>query len=362
MNKTKNTVLFSILLVFVFIYVGKNSNFRGIRRYVISVEIAWTILFGGLDLANAKDNFIIPGAHGFKPPISTRNPNLNNPAPGGARQNTAKGLFPNPNKPPRAPSGFRTPHKSVEKQGLYGGATGFGGSGSGSGSPGSDSNQNNNQNNPRSKSSDQCQNTNYSNQKKKKKKKNSHQVSKKRVIEAHQDFMSKMNKKGYEVNIPEDRFLELSTNPQTGKFDEKSIFEAEGGLELEANGRVKNLRRPGNSKVDLDFVAERVGSGETIFIDHKGMIDFGSLSEKGIDISGFPSHESVAFNMGKDSVTQKGTFIGMDQGPAPLEEVVHLYNFKEIRNRNETPVLMQAVLNGAEQAGYMDGIIFLNYE
>ena len=117
-----------------------------------------------------------------------------------------------------------------------------------------------------------------------------------------------------------------------------------------------------NPKVDLDFVAERVGSGETIFIDHKEIIDFGSLSDKGIDIFGFLSHESVAFNMGKDSVDQKGKFIGMDEGPASMEEVVHLYNFGNIRNRTETLLLMQVVLNGAEQAGYMNGIIFLNYE
>ena len=361
MNRTKNTVSFSILFVFVFIYVVKNSNLRGTRRYFISLKIVWILMFGWLDPANAKDNQIIPGAHGFKPPISRRNPNFNNPALGGARQNTGKGVFPGLNKPPRAPSGFRTPPKHVKNQGLYGGATGSGGSGSGNGSgnPGDDSNQNN----PRFKSSDQCQNPDYFNQgQKKKNKKNSRQVSKKKVIEAYQDFMSKMKKKGYEVNISEDRFLKLSTNPQTGKFDEKSIFETAGGLELEANGIVNNLRRPDNPKVDLDFVAERVGSGETIFIDHKGMIDFGSLSDKGIDISGFPSHESVAFNMGKDSVDQKGKFIGMDQGPASMGEVVHLYNFENLRNRIETPLLMQAVLNGAEQAGYMDGIIFLNYE
>ena len=181
---------------------------------------------------------------------------------------------------------------------MYGGATSFGGSGSGS--PGDDSNPNN----PRFK--DQCQNPNYFNQAQKKK------------------------KKGYEVNISEDRFLELSTNPQTGQYDEKSIFETEGGLELEAKGMVNNLRRPDNPKVDLDFVAERVGSGETIFIDHKGMIDFGSLSDKEIDIFGFLSHESLAFNMGKDSVDQKRKFIGTDQGPASMGEVVHLYNFENI--------------------------------
>jgi hypothetical protein len=55
--------------------------------------------------------------------------------------------------------------------------------------------------------------------------------------------------------------------------------------------------------------------------------------------------------MGKDSVTQKETFIGLDQGPASMAEVVHVYNFENIRNRNEVPLLMQSVLNGAEQAG-----------
>ena len=122
------------------------------------------------------------------------------------------------------------------------------------------------------------------------------------------------------------------------------------------------MRRTDNPKVDLDFVAERTDSGQTIFVDHKGMIDFGSLSDIGIDTSGFPSHESVAFNMGKDSVDQKGRFVGFDKGPSSMTEVVHLYNFQNIRNRSEIPLLMQAVLNGAEQAGYTDGILFLNYE
>ena len=92
------------------------------------------------------------------------------------------------------------------------------------------------------------------------------------------------------------------------------------------------------------------------------MSDFGSLSDKGIDISGFPSHQSVGFNMGKDSVDQKRKFIGMNQGSASMGKVVHLYNFENIRNKTETPLLMQVVLNGAEQAGYMDGITFYKFE
>lgn len=173
--------------------------------------------------------------------------------------------------------------------------------------------------------------------------------------------MAKLKKENYSVNFSEERFLELAKNPQTGKFDEKSIFETTGGLKLEAKGVIRNLRGPENRKVDLDFMAERVGSGKTIFVDHKGMIDFGSLLDKGIDISGFPSHETVVFRMGRDSVEQKQDFIGLDKGPASMEEVVHLYDFEKIRSTAEKPLRMQAVLNGAEQVGYTDGSIFLNY-
>jgi hypothetical protein len=67
-------------------------------------------------------------------------------------------------------------------------------------------------------------------------------------------------------------------------------------------------------------------------------------------------------NMGKDSVEQKGGFVGVDPGPTSRSDVVHLYNFKNIRNTAEIPLLIQAVLNVAEQAGYTDGIIFLNYK
>ena len=206
--------------------------------------------------------------------------------------------------------------------------------------------------------------SNYQNQndKKKKNKKNSTEVSKERVIEAYQNFISEMNYKGYQENISEDRFLELSTNPQTGVFDEKSIFEAEGGLQGEVEGLYSNLRRTNNPKVDLDFEATSLQTGQTIFVDHKAMIDFASLADKGIDTSGFPNHESVAFNMGKDSVFQKERFIGFNKGPESRDDVLHLYNFKNMRNNAEKPFLVQAVLNGAEQAGYTDGILFLNYE
>lgn len=61
----------------------------------------------------------------------------------------------------------------------------------------------------------------------------------------------------------------------------------------------RNLRRPANPDVRLDFEAIDIKTRNLIFVDHKGMIDFGSLSDIGIDTSSFPSHESIAFNMGE---------------------------------------------------------------
>ena len=267
-------------------------------------------MFGWVEPVYSTNNPIIPGANGFQVPISKpnlNNPRLTNPAPGlgGGKKNT--NVSPGSSKPGRAPSGFRTPHKPltqkpVKQNKFYGGAPGGSGSGSGSGSPTESSNQNT----PDSKPSDQCKNLDGFNEgSKKKKKKNSSAIKREKVIEAYNNFLSKMERKGYKLNVSENRFLELSINPQTGDFDQKALFEAEGCLELEAKGIIKNLRRPERT-IELDFVAERVASQETIFIDHKGLEDFGSLAaEKKIKVSHFPSHEEAAFNMGKSSIQQK---------------------------------------------------------
>ena len=55
-----------------------------------------------------------------------------------------------------------------------------------------------------------------------------------------------------------------------------------------------NVRRPSNRDVKLDFQATDIKTGNTIFVDHKGMIDFQSLADQGKDLSKFPSHETVA--------------------------------------------------------------------
>ena len=70
---------------------------------------------------------------------------------------------------------------------------------------------------------------------------------------------------------------------------------------------------PANPDVRLDFEATDtdIKTGNRIFVDHKGMIDFQSLADQGKDISRFPSHD----RMGQDIPSQKERFIGLPQGP-----------------------------------------------
>lgn len=101
----------------------------------------------------------------------------------------------------------------------------------------------------------------------------------------------------------------------------------------------QKLRRPDNPNNKLDFQA-KLPDGTTIFVDHKEMVDFNRLAEeKGIEVGHFPSHETVAFNMDKDSVEQKGKHIPKDREGTPIcipgfpcsaSDVIHLFNLNHI--------------------------------
>jgi len=180
--------------------------------------------------------------------------------------------------------------------------------------------------------------------------------------EEYKMFMEDMAQKGIEVNCNQQRFNDLSVNQETGAIDAKSIIEAKGGMQVEGQRMYNNLRRPTNPDVRLDFQATDIQTGNRIFVDIKTMIYFQSLVDQGINISGFPSHETVAYNMGKKIPEQKERFIGRPQGPKSASEVLHVVNFDQIRNPLEKPYLVSAVLNGAKDAGCADNIEFINYE
>ena len=182
------------------------------------------------------------------------------------------------------------------------------------------------------------------------------------IEQEYKDFLKKISEKGYTIDCSQDRFRDLTTNPQTGQIDRKSVTEAIGGLEGEALGMYTNLRRVENLNVDLDFQIDSKNGYR--FLDPKTMIDFNSLKEQGKDITYFPSHEQVAYNMGADIPRQKGAFLNKPGGPSPQspDEVLHLINFDKIRNPSEKPGLINAVLQGAEDNGNALDIKFINYE
>lgn len=175
-------------------------------------------------------------------------------------------------------------------------------------------------------------------------------------------LMEDMAQRGIQLECDQQRFNDLCVNQETGAIDEKSIVEARGGLQGEGQKLYKNLRRPTNSDVRLDFEATDIKTGNRIFVDHKMMIDFQSLVDQGKDISRFPNHATVAYNMGQAIPAQKERFIGIPQGPKAATEVLHLVNFDSIRNSLEKPSLMSAILNRAEDAGGVDNIAFINFK
>ena len=182
------------------------------------------------------------------------------------------------------------------------------------------------------------------------------------IEQEYKEFLKKIAEKGYTIDCLQDRFRDLATNPQTGQIDRKSVTEAVGALEGESLGMYTNLRRVENPNVDLDFQIDSKDGYR--FLDPKTMIDFNSLKEQGKDITYFPSHEQVAYNMGAEIPKQKRRFLNKPGGPSPQspDEVLHLINFDKIRNPSEKPGLINAVLQGAEDNGSALHINFINYE
>lgn len=102
--------------------------------------------------------------------------------------------------------------------------------------------------------------------------------------EEYKTFLEEMAEKGIEVDFDQLRFNDLSVNPFTGEIDEKSIFEAQGGLQGESIAMFTNILRRAKPDVKLDFEANDPKTGKTIFVDMKGSIDFQTLADEGKDI------------------------------------------------------------------------------
>ncbi len=106
------------------------------------------------------------------------------------------------------------------------------------------------------------------------------------------------------------------------------------------------IRRPSNKAVDLDFEIDS-SKGYT-HVDYKTPIDFQYLADnERIDVSNFPSLETVTYNMVRKITLQKERFCGLADGPINPENVLHVVNLDLIRDSNQKQNMIDSVLKGA---------------
>lgn len=143
--------------------------------------------------------------------------------------------------------------------------------------------------------------------------------------------------------ISNDRFDQLSRNPETGINDKKSTIEAVTILQAEHKSLVINPRRPdlNAGEPNLDFVVS--GPGNYKFVDVKNPIDpstFPTTKEKTETVI------EMAKRMGKKIARQKG---GSD-------DVLHIVDMEKFPSDKKTEFI-QGLIEGA---GGPDHINFIN--
>jgi len=314
MNKKTHIIPFFLILLTVFVVAYKNSNVKGFRRFLISLKLAVILTFSLVSPADAKDNGFLTGADGFTPPLSR-------PAPNNYGYFGSKTTSSSSGAPKKGPNGSPSANSNVDAKPKFA-----------------------HQINLQSRIPTP-----------KKRKKQSVQINMDRKYAEFQESMHP------NTECSRERFEELCRNLETGKIDKKSIEEAKTALRAEAEGIVENVARPSKNRekrMRSDFVVS--GPPPYTHLETKKPIDFKTLEDKGIDITGFPSLDVVAANMGRDIPTQKEGFCGMLGGPVNPENVLHLVDFENIPADKIQSMQDYILINAENRCGTSDGIKFLN--
>lgn len=159
-------------------------------------------------------------------------------------------------------------------------------------------------------------------------------------------------------------FRECSINPQTGKQDHKSVLETRAVLQAKRKGLLTDVSRPKNPKVDLDFEVKGLGRYENItHVDVKTPASLQALQEQGIKPSGPKTYSKMGKLMGGKLVKQKARFCGLEGGPEGPENVLHIIDFRNIPTYTNKSTIATHLLEAAERAGNTtENILFLNFE
>ena len=107
-----------------------------------------------------------------------------------------------------------------------------------------------------------------------------------------------MEEKKLVVHVSYKRFKQLSFNKERHRCNDKSIVEACGIIQAEAEGFFKNARRISNPEINLDFVIDAYKTKRILLMDHKCMLDRMTVASTGANMKKVKSHKDIAFKMG----------------------------------------------------------------
>ena len=163
------------------------------------------------------------------------------------------------------------------------------------------------------------------------------------IYEERQNFVEEMKSKGYsvsDIDCDVERFEELSTNPETGFVDQKSLNEAKTILQSEKENLVVNARRPNLKKGEpnLDFVVD--GPGPYKYVDVKNPIDPGKFPGRKTE-----TIPKMSKRIGKKITMQK----------AGSDKVLHIVDLEQIPDEQKD-IVVENVIDGAGSAESIDFI------
>ena len=164
--------------------------------------------------------------------------------------------------------------------------------------------------------------------------------------------------------VPVEEFAKFSTNPLTGKIDDKSMDEAitmyrgkDEGVLIDPTRLPPEIAKNVNLDCAVAGSKYKTSSGKDYtHFDCKALVS--EEISKG-DIRDNRTLGESAYQSGAKSVRQKQRFVGQEGGPESPEVVGHIYDLFFIPDEDKAFVEMK-VREGAKSAGSDEGIFFVN--
>ncbi len=168
----------------------------------------------------------------------------------------------------------------------------------------------------------------------------------------YKEYAKKLKEKYPDFKLTKKRYISLATRSNDGfkSPDRRGILEAEGMIPLEAQGLVKNLRRPNDKNCRLDFEGEdqKQFEGFTHF-EHSRPLSIETLERRNEPI--IPPHEQAA-SIGAKKVGQQYKAVERGRGnPKSVNNILVNVQLDDITDPIQKMQVMESCLNTVEEKG-----------